>query len=95
MAKGDVVSGVFTAVADAAVVSIQPAAGVEWCILNIWYESSVELYYSDGTNDILFDSDTGGGIWMGRLPVTNSLYIKVKNISGAAQNIGYSGYQTK
>ena len=95
MAKGDVKAGISAGVADNGYMTVQPASGEEWCILGVWYEGAVELYLTDGTNDIKFDSDTGAGYWVGRLPLTNTTYLKVKNVSGSAQDMGYTGYQTK
>lgn len=95
MAKGDVKASISAAVANNGFMTIQPPAGEEWCILKIFYEGSVEFYFTNGTNDVLFDSDTGAGHLLDKIPVTNAHYLKVKNVSGAAQDMGYSGYQTK
>jgi hypothetical protein len=95
MAKGDVKSGIATAVADGSYMTIQPPAGEEWCILKIMWEAAVELYFYDGTTEVLFDSDTARGYYLGKIPITNIRYVRVKNVSGAAQDMAYSGYQTK
>ena len=72
---------------------IKPPAGEKWIILVITHEHDVELYHTDGTNDILVDSDTGSGAWTNlRFPVNESKYLKVKNLDTEnARLIGYSG----
>jgi hypothetical protein len=95
MAVGDVYSGL-QSVAAGGFLDIQPPAGVEAVITNIYYESKVEVYFSDGTNSVLIDSDTAGGSMQGRcFHVTNSLYLRVKNTDTAAKLIGFDGVITR
>jgi hypothetical protein len=95
MAQGDVKAGISASVANNDYMTIQPPSGEEWCIIKIMWEGAVELYFYDGTTEVFFDSDTGRGYYLGKIPVTNSHYVRVKNVSGAAQDMAYSGYQTK
>jgi hypothetical protein len=95
MAVGDVKSDL-QSIAAAGFLSLQPGAGEEWVIHNIYHESKVELYFYDGSNSLLFDADTGLGVWAWyEFHVTNSKYIRVKNTDSVAKLVGYDGVQTK
>ncbi len=94
MAAGDVVTDL-QSVADDAYLTIQPASGNEWIINNIYYSGAVEIYRYDGTNSILFYSDsTAGGLIYCNFRCTNGDYIRVKNVSGDAAILGYDGIVT-
>ncbi len=96
MAAGDVFSGGPTSVAAGAFLTVQPGVGVEAVITNVYHEAEVELYFSDGTNDVKFDADTAGGVFRNlNCQVTNARYLKVKNTNAAAKLIAYDGIQTK
>jgi hypothetical protein len=95
MAVGDVVADI-QSVAAGAYLDIQPSAGVEWVIHNIYHESDVELHRYDGTNDLTFDTDTGAGVYAKyAFHCNNTNRIRVKNTNTAAKLIGYDGVQTK
>ena len=95
MAVGDTFSGL-SSVAAAAYLDIQPSAGVEVVIHNIYHESDVQIEFYDGTNSLIFDTDTGAGVYAKyAFHVTNSIRIRVKNTAGTAKFIGYDGIQTK
>jgi len=95
MAVGDVVQDL-QSIAAAGFLAIQPGAGIEWVIHNIYHASKVELYFYDGTNSILVDSDTGNGRWSWEeFHVTNTKYLRVKNTDAAAQLVGFDGVITK
>lgn len=95
MAVGDVKSGI-SQVNAAEYLTIQPGAGEEWVIHNLYYADQVEMYFTDGANDILFDSDSSAGARLGAcFHVNNGRYLKVKNTSSSAKVIGYDGIQTK
>lgn len=94
MAVGDVYSGI-QSVAAGDFLTIQPPAGTEVVITNIYYEGPVEVYFTDGTNSIKVDSDLTGGSMQGRcFHITNALYLKVKNTDTAAKFIGFDGVIT-
>jgi hypothetical protein len=96
MAKGDIYSGGPTAVAPAGYLNIQPATGSEAVVHNIYHESDVELYFSDGTYDLKFDSDAGAGVYAKyAFHVTNSRYVRVKNVAAATAYIAFDGIYTK
>ncbi|AEG14683.1 hypothetical protein Desku_1096 [Desulfofundulus kuznetsovii DSM 6115] len=95
MAVGDVYSGL-QSVAAGSFLNIQPPAGTEAVITNIYYGGKVEVYFTDGTNSVLVDSDTAAGSMQGRcFHVTNTLYLQVKNADTAAKLIGFDGVITK
>lgn len=95
MAAGDVVSGISASVANNGFYDIQPSAGVEESVHNCYAGASIELYYFDGSTSVgPFDSHTVG-IVNQRFHCTNSRRVRIKNVSGAAQNLGFDGMQTK
>jgi len=95
MAVGDVFSGL-SSIAAAGYLDIQPVAGVEVVIHNIYHESDVQIEFYDGTNSLIFDTDTGAGIYAKyAFHVTNAIRIRVKNTNAAAKLIGYDGIVTK
>ena len=100
MAAGDAVVSISAAVADDGFLDVRPGSGVEWSIHNLFAAGAAELYFYDGTNSILIDSGgsgtTSGISWTGMVfEVTNSIYLRVKNVSGSTANLGYSGRVTK
>jgi len=95
MAAGDVVSG-HASVNNGAYLDIQPGAGAEWIIHNLFYGGAAEIYRTNGSNDVKIDSDTALGCMMGRcFHVTNSIYLRIKNVSGGAVYCGHDGVVTK
>lgn len=96
MAAGDVYEGQTNTLSNGSSVSIQPSSGVEVVIHNIYYSGKVEFYKTDGSTDILFDSDAAAGARLaGMWHCTNAKYIKVKNVSGGNINVAFDGIQTK
>lgn len=96
MARGDVYNAVGAAVANNAFLDLIPSgSGVEVVIHNISYAGAVEIYYYDGTNSVLVDSDPAAGSRLGFFfHSTFTKYYRVKNVSGAAINIAADGLQT-
>ena len=95
MVVGEVTSDL-QSVATTEFLTIQPATGVEWVIHNIYHEAEVELYFTDGTNDLKFDSDSGKGVYAKFcFHLTNTHYLKVKNTNAESKLIGYDGVVTK
>lgn len=94
MAAGDAIPHIELNVANNAYMTIQPGTGAEWCIHNIGTNmATCELYLTDGTNYSKIDSGNG---WLGYAYfLTNTSYLAVKNISGSAQNLSYTGVVTK
>lgn len=95
MAVGDVFSGL-SSVASNSYLVIQPASGVEAVVHNIYHASDAQLELYDGTNSLVFDVHYGAGGWLGFFfHVTNSRYLRVKNLSSSSALIGYDGIVTK
>ncbi|MGQ9530158.1 MAG: hypothetical protein ACUVQW_00705 [Candidatus Bathycorpusculaceae bacterium] len=95
MAVGDVVSAI-ASVAAGAYLDIQPSAGTEWVIHNIYHEHDVQLEFYNGTNALPFDTEAGAGVYAKyAFHVTNSIRIRVKNTNTSARLIGFDGVQTK
>jgi len=95
MAKGDVVASI-SSVNPAATKTIQPGAGIEWALHNIYHEAEVELYVVEGANELLFDDAAAKGSWSAYFfHLTNTHYFKVKNTNAGAKLIGYDGIVSK
>jgi len=96
VAVGDVKSGL-TSVEASGSLDIKPPSGEEWVIHNIYHEYDIELALTDGTNELVFDSDTGKGVYAKfSFHVTATIWLRVKNLDTAnARLIGYDGVQTK
>ena len=95
MAVGDV----FSAKASKAqneYLDIQPAAGQECTIHNIYYEAECALFWSDGATEFQFNTDaTQGGMFGYCFHVTNALYLRIKQLNADAKQVGYDGIVTK
>lgn len=93
MAVGRVASS-GNSVGNGSYLDIKPTGTDEWVVQNIFYDQPVEFYFSNGSINIKYDSDTGAGAQTNQfVGVTTTWYLRVKNVSGsAAANIGYSGY---
>jgi hypothetical protein len=58
--------------------------------------SAYEVYYSDGSNNILYLAmPAGGGALNLQAHCTNSYYVRVKNTSGSTIYMAASGMTTK
>lgn len=98
MAAGDCYIKAPTSTANAAFLDLQPSAGVEVVIHDIYVGTGVayEVYYSNGTNDILYLSmPAGGGALNLQAHCSNSYYVRVKNVSGSTVYLAASGMVTK
>lgn len=93
---GDVMTAVPASVAQAGSMTIQPAAGDEWEINNIYSGEGikVEVYRTDGTHPIKILT-TDEGVLNTVIRVTNTNYITVKNVSGKAAYMSYDAQATK
>ena len=95
MTTGDVVA-IISSVNTATTKTIQPEAGVEWIIHNIYHGAEAELYVVEGANELLFDSAETKGSWSAYFfHLTNTHYLKVKNTNAGAKLIGYDGIVSK
>ena len=94
MAVGDAVAN-NSSVNNNSFLDIQPGAGVEWIVHHIYHEAGVEIYWYDGSNDILIGSPTGPNWELMQVRVNNSVRLRVKNVAGSTKRIGYDAVVTK
>jgi hypothetical protein len=96
MAVGDVKSGL-QSIAAGAVLDIQPPAGEEWVVHNVYREESIDLQFFDGTNTLTFAAAMIGTGLIANLQchVTNTRRLRVKNNAGTAKLVGFCGVQTR
>jgi len=70
--------------------------GSEAVIHNIYHAASIEIYRYDGVNNLLFASASGSGVYAYyAFHVGEVDRIRVKNIDGETQLIGFDGVYTK
>ncbi len=93
-AVGDTVS-TCSNVSTLAVLDIQPSAGIEWVIQNIYFVSTIDLQRYDGSNITTFQSLTGPDIFQVIMRMTNTNRVRVKNTSVSSQLICYDGLVVK
>ena len=75
---------------------IQPGPGTQAVIHNIYHEDDVDFAFVDGTSNLIFDSVSGPGAYTKfAFHVTNTRWIRVRNLSGTEVLIGYDGIVTK
>lgn len=81
--------------ADDGYLDLLPAAGGELVIHNIYHEGAIEVYWYDGTNEVLIDEASTGGVmsWLS-YHCTDSIRIRVKNVSGGTDDVGADGMYT-
>lgn len=97
MANGDVFAASSSGVTQNNYFDIRPAvAGREVVVHNICHGTDADLYYFDGTNNILISQQTGSGAWMSMfLHSTYTQYYRVKNTNVANNNMACDGIVTK
>jgi len=98
MAAGDAYIKAPTSTTNGSFLDLQPGASVEVVIHDIYVAagSAYEVYYSDGTNNILYLSmPAGGGALNLQAHCSNSYYVRVKNTSGSTIYMAASGMTTK
>ena len=95
MAVGDVKSDLQT-IANTGILTIQPPAGEEWVIHNIYYTQAVSIRLGKSGTFLSFDSDTTlGGRFGMTFHLTNGQYLQVLNTYAGNNVIAYDGVQTK
>jgi hypothetical protein len=96
MAAGDIVSG-FTTISASGSTSIRPSGTAAWAIVHLVYSGAANIGYSDGSNSVVFWTDSAaGGLLKASLLVTNSAYLVVSNPSTSSSiNIAYIGLVVK
>lgn len=96
MAAGDAYIVSPVSVADTAFLDLQPTSSVEVVIhnVNVPEGTTVELYHYDGTDSIKVIT-TAGSLFNMQLHATDTVYYRVKNVSGAAAILSAEGMVTK
>ena len=97
MTSGDLVGG-HENVADDGFLNVQPSAGIEWIVHNLFIPDGiaggVEVYSYDGSSSILIGTYTTSQI-MVNFHCSNTFYLRMKNVSGSAADLGYDGIVVK
>jgi hypothetical protein len=95
MASGDAVNGL-ESVNDSAFITIQPAAGVEWIIHNLFVPDgeSVDVYLTGSAGSILIMSVVTS-LFQHNFHLTNTQYLTMQNVSGGILLLGYDGIVVK
>lgn len=96
MAAGDAYIVSPVSVADTAFLDLQPTSSVEVVIhnINVPEGTKIELVHYDGTDSITVWTGYGS-LWNMQLHATDTVYYRVKNISGAAKILSAEGMVTK
>ena len=83
-------------IANTGILTIQPPAGEEWIIHNIYYTQAVSFRLAKSGTFLSFDSDNGAGARYGvNIHLTNTQYLQVLNTYTGNNIIAYDGVQTK
>jgi len=75
--------------------SIQPEAGKEAVIHNIYYSGSIEVYFTNGTLQVKIHSDDSYGDLQGYWHVTSDRYLQIVDKTGSGNTVGFDGVYTK
>jgi hypothetical protein len=96
MAAGDAYLKDPTSITNNSFLELQPAGGTEIVLHTIYYAGAVELYFYDGTDTIKFDTDGAAGVRRNlNHHCSNTVWVRVKNVSGSTMMIGADGMYTK
>jgi len=97
-AVGDAVTcGTNSQITTGNTLAIQPGAGAEWLIQNIYFEANIQIERYDGSNLIGTISMLGPD-WQNFSPgirVTNANYLRIKNLDAGSKRICYDGVVVK
>lgn len=97
MAVGDTVTA-WASTASAGTNDIQPGSSVEWFIHTLLSAqgTAMEVYMtSNGSTFTLVDTLSGGSVHALTFRLTNTVWMRIKNISGGTAFNGYQGVITK
>jgi len=97
MAVADAVTAWATKASNATT-DVQPGSGVEWLIHTLVAQSgkSMEVYLTaDGSTFTLVDTLSGGSVHGLTFRLTNTVWMRLKNVSGGDAYNGYQGVVTK
>lgn len=97
MAVADTVTN-WASKANNATTDVQPGSSIEWLIHTLLSGSakSVEVYMTeDGSTFTLVDTIAGGSVHGLTWRLTNTTWMRLKNVSGGTAYVGYQGVVTK
>jgi hypothetical protein len=97
MAVGDAVVG-WASKTNNSTTDITPGSGAEWFIHTLMSApgKSMEVYLTeDGSTFTLLDTLTGGAVHALTFRLTNTIWMRLKNVSGGTAYNGYEGVVTK
>jgi hypothetical protein len=96
MAVGDTKADTQT-IANGASLEIRPASGEEWLVDNCYGEAAFALDRLTASLTITAFRTVSSAPWVATGPfrVTNTHYMRIRNTSGASQELAYDGVQTK
>lgn len=99
MASGDAV-GAIESIADDAACTLQPGAGVEWIIHNLFVPDGtaadgVDIAVVDATGSILIADGITSSMLQQNFHLSNTQYITMTNRSGGTILLGYDGIVVK
>ena len=96
MAVGDAYVVSPATVTNGSFMDLQPASTAEAVVHNIYVPegTAYELYYYDGADTIKFDHDAAVGRNNVQYHVTNAVYVRIKNTSGASAIFAADGMYT-
>ena len=76
-------------------IDIHPDGTEEWVVHNIYHSGDAALFAVRSGLEIRIDDQTGPNAWVAHVfHVTNTQYLRLKDWSGASQNMGYDGVCT-
>jgi hypothetical protein len=88
------VKSAWVSTATTATLDVQPAAAEEWLVHTLVSEAakSMEVYLtSNGSTFTLVETLTGGPIESRQYLLTNTLWMRLKNIDAGTRFVGYMG----
>lgn len=97
MALGDVFSAGPSNISNGSYLDIQPSAGVEAVIHNLYLPAAAngfELEWYDGSTGQKVDT-LSGPLYNTMFHVTATRRIRIKNVTGSGAYMGFDGVQTK
>ena len=95
MAIGDQAADL-QSISSQAYLTIRPGVGAEWKISNIFFNGAVNLYFVTDALSCMVANYRGSGRWAGvEFIVSNTYYVKLKNVSDVAKFLGFVGEVTK
>ncbi|MHA1286993.1 MAG: hypothetical protein ACTSPB_06255 [Candidatus Thorarchaeota archaeon] len=95
MSIGDTVISLFE-LPGLSTVDIQPSAGIEWEIHNIFVGATCLLSITDGSTSLQIETlGPDSPIEKAKFEITNSVYLQLENTTGSTTLVSYMGVVVK